>query len=176
MPICALSDLFSSQNHPRTVEPFAEFRVGKEYEREPLFTVARQPKEGLIPLFKLYMSLAVEDPSEMTFVEEVFGDFGYWMILCDSPRFKPLIEEWRYIASVKRKQKAFKAVMQEVTSEKPSRFAAAKYLIEEPWKGGPTATERKKARKQSQQSTEEAFQQSLVQEDLNRLKEEGLLN
>lgn len=176
MPICSLSDLYTDHNVPRTIEPFLELRIAREYERPALFTVGRQPKAGFIPLFQIYLSLTVDDPSEMTFVEEVFGDYAYWMTLCESNKFKPIIEEWRLISSVKRKQKAFEAIVKELKSDKPSRFAAAKYLIEEPWKGGLTAAQRKKNRKQTQETTEEAFKQSLVEEDITRLREEGMLN
>lgn len=176
MAICSLTDIYNDQNVARTVEPFIEFRIHRPYEREAMFTVSRIPKEGFIPLFKIYMSLAVDDPSEMKFVEEVFGDFAYWMILCESTKFKPYIQEWRYIASVKRKQKAFEAIVKELNSDKPSRFAAAKYLIEESWRGGATSAERRKARKYSQETSEEAFKQAQVEEDIKRLQEQGLIN
>lgn len=176
MPICAPSDIWSGQNSPKTVEPFHEFRLAKEYSQPPMFSVSRRPKDGLIPLFSVYMSLTQDDPSETTFVEDVFGDWYYWAALSQSAQFKPILEEWRHFAAIKRKQKAFKTIVEEMKSDRPSRFAAAKYLIEEPWKGGLTASERKKIRKQTQETTEEAFKQSLVAEDIQRLKEEGLIN
>lgn len=173
--ICSPEDIYTTNNNFKTVEPFVELRIAREYAKEPTFTLARQPKAGYIPLFQLYMNLAVDDPSEMTFVEHVFGDYAYWMALCDSSGFKPYIEEWRHIATVKRKQKAFLAISQELKTDKPTRFSAAKYLIEEPWKGGPTAADRRKAKAKTQQTTEEAFRDSQVQEDIQRLREQGIL-
>lgn len=176
MPICTLEQLFTSQNVPRTKDIFYEHRyAGKSEGANAIFTVANVPAEGYIPLKKLYMTFCVDDPSEVTFCDEVFGDFYYWSCLQEASLFKPILEAWRYEASVRRKQMAFKQIINEVKEGK-SAFQAAKYLVEEPWKGGPTAADRKKAKAKSQESAEEAFQNSQIQEDVKRLKEQGIIN
>ncbi|MCA9368199.1 hypothetical protein KC887_08155, partial [Candidatus Kaiserbacteria bacterium] len=75
-------------------------------------------------------------------------------------------------ADVKRKSKAFQAIIKEVTNDGKNSYAAAKYLIEEPWKQKRT----KAAKEESRATTEEALISSEVSEDLDRLREAGLLN
>lgn len=175
MPICTKEQLYGSNNVPRTKDIFYEHRfTGKSEGANAIFTVANVPAEGYIPLKKLYMSFCVEDPSEITFCDEVFGDFHYWSCLQEASLFKPILETWRYEASVRRKQLAFKEVIKELKEGKAS-FQAAKYLVEEPWKGGPTAADRKKAKAKSQESAEEAFQNSQIQDDVKRLRDSGII-
>jgi len=176
MPICSMDQLYNDRNCPRTKGLFYELSFqSKDEDTTPIFSIRNVPKEGYIPLKKLYLSLSVDDPSEVTFVDEVFGDWPYWLALVDSVMFKPVIEEWRREAEVRRKQKAFQAVIKEMKEGKGS-FQAAKYLIEEPWKGGPTAADRKKARSKARETAEEAFHSAAIQSDIERLKEQGILN
>ncbi len=168
MSIFQYKDLYNDSNVPITRNIFCEWKS------DALLTVDRNGKDGKVCLYKLYMLHAVDDPSEVTFVEEVFGDMYFWQKLSESPWFGPILEEWRHFAAVKRKQVAFKAIIDEVKTKGRSSFTAAKYLIEEPWKFGP-ATERKKTRKRISDSAEEAFKDSTVQADLARLREEGMI-
>jgi len=115
-----------------------------------------------------YVNLTVDDPSEATFAEEVFGDIRYWFKLRDAKFMSSYLPEWREEADIKRKQKAFKAVFKEVEENGRSAFTAAKYLIEEPWKG--KTLEVKKA---TRRTTGKAV--SVFDEDLERLREDGVL-
>jgi len=121
------------------------------------------------------MGHSVDDPSEVTFAEEVFGDLFFWQSLTEASFFKKHIEEWRLLASTVRKKEAFKAIINEVKTNGKSSFTAAKYLIEEPWKTG-NAMERKRNKKLIADSAEAAFSDSTIQSDLKRLKEEGIIN
>ena len=170
MSIFTYKDLYNSRNNMLLREIFSEYNP-----ETGLLTYDKNGKEGKVCLFKLYMAHSVDDPSEVTFAEEVFGDLYFWQCLTESTWFQRHIQEWRYLASVKRKQLAFKAVINEVKTNGKSSFTAAKYLIEEPWKTG-NAMERKRNKKLVSESAEEAFSDSTIQSDLKRLKEEGVIN
>ncbi len=168
MSVFTTKDLYNSRNNMLLREIFSEFNPSA------MLTYSKIGKDGKINLFNLYMAHSVDDPSEVTFAEEVFGDLYFWQCLSEAAWFKPHVEEWRHLAAIKRKQAAFKSILKEVKTNGRSAFSAAKYLIEEPWKFG-SAVERKKVRKQISDSAEAALSDSTVQSDLNRLKAEGLI-
>jgi hypothetical protein len=134
---------------------------------KPIMTVSRVNEE-LPNLYELYFQYAVDDPTEVTFAEAIFGSVSFWLNFQKSAKLKPYIEEMRFIADAKRKEKAFRAVMKEVEKGGASGFQAAKFLITEPWKGKTAAAKVKK-----KESTEKAF--TSVKSDAQRLKESGLL-
>ena len=159
------------------------FKYKELFHTEPPYngplTLRKENHDGKISLYKLYLSFAVEDPTEIVFSEEVFGEHAWWLRACETFLLKPHLEEWRMIAAEKRKQIAFKAIMDEVkTSAKAgkSAFAAAKYLIEEPWKNGKSVADKKRIKKQIMETADAAFQSKEIQSDYNRLKEQGILN
>jgi hypothetical protein len=78
-------------------------------------------------------------------------------------------------ATEKRKSVAFTAIIKEVRESGKSAFTAAKYLIEEPWLVGATATEKKEIAKNRRLSAEKAYSSTAFQEDMTRLREEGIL-
>lgn len=166
MPLVPEEILFNEMGTQRTRALFKETCVDGD---TPFFTIGHREREGLVNLRKLFIELTEDDPTEMTFAEEVFGDFKYWTKITQSNLLTSHIEEWRIIADTKRKQKAFKAIIKEAKSGK-SAFSAAKYLIEEPW------TDRKQAqvRERIKKTTSAAAKN--VQEDIDRLREEGFLN
>ena len=124
----------------------------------------------LICLRDLYVPLVAEDPSEVTFAEYVFGDLRYWMKLKSAVFMPKYLEEWGQLADVKRKQKAFAAIVKEIEEGGRSSFTAAKYLIEEPWKDKRNL----EVKERNKKSTSDAV--SYFKEDIERLSEEGLLN
>lgn len=124
--------------------------------------------DGLPSLRHLYVTLTTDDPSEYTFAEEVFGDVRYWFKLREAKFMPELLKEWREEADMKRKQKAFKAIVEEVETNGKSAFSAAKFLIDEPWKG-----RTKVAQETRKKTTQKAV--SVFDQDIERLKEEGLL-
>jgi hypothetical protein len=169
MSIFTAKDLYNRQNNMLLRDIFME------HNPEAMLTLDKNGREGKICLFKIYMAHCVDDPSEVTFAEEVFGDLYFWQCLCESVWFQKHITEWRFLAATVRKQQAFKAIINEVKTNGRSSFSAAKYLIEEPWKLG-SAAERKKIKKQISDSAEAALGDSTIQSDIKRLRDEGLIN
>jgi hypothetical protein len=158
--------LWTPKGKAKTQSLFKEFA---QYNQEPVFTLNGNASGDLINFKDLFVSLVTNDPSESVVGEVVFGDMRYWMKLREWPPIQPYLEEWRAICDVKRKQKAFEAIIAEVETRGKSAFSAAKYLIEEPWKGRTKATKEKVNR-----TTKEA--RSVFEEDVERLSEQGLLN
>lgn len=157
--------IWTSNNIPRTNSLFKETcRPGDV----PIMSLTGGD-ESLPCLRTLYVNLTVDDPSEATFAETVFGDIRYWFKLREAKFMPAFLNEWREEADIKRKRKAFKAIIKEVEENGRSAFTAAKYLVEEPWKGN---TQKAKATKKA--TTKKAL--TAFDEDLERLTEEGLLN
>lgn len=171
MPICTQDQIYSSMGHAKTRNLILEFSSSAEVRAKTIFSVSDNPHPEKIPLKTLYMSLVVDDPTEVAFAEEVFGSVSFWENLCNLTLFKPYLERWRKEADLRRKKKAFQAIIETATSKEVSatRLSAAKYLIDEPWKTGD-----RKARKESKQTTQEAFE--TYKSDVERLKEEGIIN
>ena len=107
--------------------------------------------------------------------KEAVAALFFWQNLTESVFFRKHAEEWRFLAATKRKQLAFKAIVEEVKNNGKSSFTAAKYLIEEPWKTG-NAMERKRNKKMVSDSADIAFNESTIQSDIKRLREDGVLN
>lgn len=135
----------------------------EEGSNSAVFTLSREHKDGYVSLYKLFIQFVVDDPTETTFAEEVFGDISYWFTVRESVTLKNHLEEWREICDVLRKKKAFSAILEEVKTKGRNSFQASKYLIEEPWKKG--SPNRRKVR----QTTEQAFEQSTLKEDFERI-------
>jgi basic membrane lipoprotein Med (substrate-binding protein (PBP1-ABC) superfamily) len=121
-------------------------------------------------LRELYVAHVVDDPSEVGFAEAVFNDVRYWMRLRKASFMEKPLKEWEEIVEAKRKQKAFKAVMNEVENEGRSCFSAAKYLIEESWKSDKNTKVGKKRITETKKTALDPFK-----DDLERLEERGLL-
>lgn len=156
--------LWASNGSARTNSLFFESaRPGDE----PLMALQSKTKSG-ITLRELFVPLVTEDPTETLFAETVFGDVRYWLRLREAPFMKNYLEEWTKEADIKRKSKAFETILSEIKTSGRNAYNAAKYLIEEPWKGTTKA-----ARKSRKETTEAAL--SPFKEDIDRLKEDGLL-
>lgn len=166
IPSFKKEQLWTWQGKPRTSGLFVETcRHGDE----PIASL-RGNVEGYPCIRDVYVNLTAMDPSEQTFVDAVFdGEMRWWLIVRNSAFFKQFIEEWELLADIKRKQMAFQAVVEEVKNSGRSAFSAAKYLIEEPWKPKDTKTEAKR-----RATTKEAYR--AVNDDVKRLREEGLIN
>ena len=167
MPILTRDQLYTEQNVPYPRNIFSEWN------HKAVFCMSRQTKtEGKIPLADLYVSLTLDDPSEATFVDEVFGDYYFWKVLSNASFFREELELWKEEVEIKRKRKAFKTIIKSAEEN----WTAAEYVLEEPWKGGPSAAENKSQKAKILATTEEFFQEKQVQEDIERLKEQGILN
>jgi hypothetical protein len=120
--------IYSQNNIPRILCLISELC---KYDDEPIFTL-RDQKEGMESLQTLFINLTVNDPTEVTFAETVFGDVFYWVTVREIKALKDTLDKWREVASIKRKAIAYKAILDEVTSGGKSAFSAARYLIDEP--------------------------------------------
>lgn len=166
LPLCR-SYLYSDNNIPITsglIIDLCTQRMDKA-----IFTVSRFHEGKYIYLPDLYVQYCVDDPSEYDFAMAVFGELEAWERIKKLKFFKKAYDQMVHHADVKRKSKAFKAVISEVDSGGRSAFTASKFLIDEPWK--PKRT--KEANTKSKKSTQEAASQH--NDDLDRLREEGLI-
>lgn len=133
--------------------------------------------KDLPSLRDMYLELCLDDPTETVFAEYVFGDLEFWYEIKSSSWFQPYYEEYQKTVTLKRKSQAFRFLAQEVREQGKGALQAAKYLIEEPWKTKTgTAKDKRKARQETQESAQQAFEESGVAEDIERLKEQGLIN
>lgn len=130
--------------------------------------------ETYLSFSKLFIPLAVEDPTHATFAEAVFGSWDVFTKIYNAPQLQQYFEKWEREAQVKRKAMAFQALVQEVREQGKGSLQAAKYIIEEPWIKD--KTDGRGARKRSRQTTQEAYEQTGLQDDIERLRDEGLIN
>lgn len=136
-----------------------------------VFTLSAYQKEKYIFLQDLYVQYCVNDPTEYDFAMAVFGEVEAWDRVKRIPKFRnEYYDTWVYLAEKKRKRDAFKVIYDEATGDSRSKYSAAKFLIEEPWKDKRNA----KTRAQAKKSTEAAAKPFV--DDAKRLKEQGLLN
>lgn len=156
--------LWTQNNQARTNSLFLETALRDDV---PVMTLEREDSD--LPCLKsLFIPLVTRDPTEVTFAETVFNDLSYWNKLTEAKFFQKYLEEWRRIASVRRKKLAFEAIIREIEEDGRSSFTAAKYLIEEPW-----LPKDKTTRKKVKDTTSEAF--SAFSDDIARLKEQNLI-
>lgn len=156
MALITDEDRLNSNNTRRTKSLFKEFAISPAYVK---FTVADNPVSDMIPLKSIYLGMCVEDPTEHDFATYVFGEYKHWTEITECGWMKPIIEDWRDEADVIRKKRAFKTLV----SNSSNNNAAARYLIEEPWKVGT------KAKKNSKATTDKAAQS--IAGDVKRLKD-----
>jgi hypothetical protein len=142
----------------------ALFKETCKSEETPVAYLGRQPDDRYLSMRETFIEYCIDDPTEATFAEVVFGDVYFWEWLKTATWMEPYLEEWRTITDIKRKQAAFKTIFDEAM-EGRSRYTAAKYLIEEPWKDKRDP----KVKEKNKRTTEEAF--SFYKDDVARLKD-----
>ena len=170
MPLLSHDQMYNTSSVPKFSQLIVELchsRAERDASKA-IFTV-RNEKEGFISLKKLFVEHTASDPSEVSFAEALFGDVGYWLRVRETKELAQYLNSWREEAEVIRKSKAFKAMVQEVEKNGKSSFSAAKYLIEEPWKGRTKATKEAKTK-----TSNKAF--DFVKQDLEGLKDKGYFN
>lgn len=154
--------LLGSGGHMKTRSLFFETCLPTD---EPFLSLKPQKDNAAPSLRDIFITLVVDDPSEATFAETVFGDIRFWENLCNCRWMEPHLKEWRRIADAKRKSKAFKSIIKEIEEGGRSSFTAAKYLIEEPWKD----KRKSEVKKEVQETADMGY--SMVREDFNRIKD-----
>lgn len=162
MSLFTFEQLHSTLNHRKTKALFLE-TCGPDH--EPIMTLGRKEKKGLVCLRDLFVEHVARDPSEFEFGEYVFGDYAFWHNLSQATWMRPYLEEWRMVADVKRKSLAFNTLVNEAENDGRNAYGAAKFLIEEPWKKDKT----KKAQETKRKTTETAADE--YKEDAIRLKD-----
>lgn len=168
MPLLDSSVLLNASGVCRTVSLFYETHQPGSV---PVFTFNPNPPAGAAGLIKfrdIYLLHCVDDPTENSMAEAVFGDYKYWVKISETPLIQPYVEELRNVATIKRKEIAFKAIVDEAKNGR-SKFTAAKYLIEEPWLPKDWRT-KKNNRDTSRQAAH------AISSDVDRLKAEGYFN
>ena len=179
MPLFEQSQLRSVNNIIRTKSLFLE--TSYDDGSEAIMTLKESDwttKEGkrLLSLRRLFVEYTLDDPSEYEFAMEVFGSWEVWLKVRSAN--KPTIaavEKAREEADIKRKSLAFRTVIHSV-KEGNATFQAQKWLVDEPWKTKPTTKDGRKDRAEQAVRAEEAFVKEGFDSDLERLKEEGLIN
>ena len=173
MAMLTRDQIYTPQNKPKTTS--LVFELSQQADIEAVFTL-RDEKEGFISLQKLFIEMTVEDPSEHTFAEQVFGDFPYWLHFRENKVLKKYLVEWRATAEAKRKSLAFNHIINEVKTQGKNSFQAARYLIDEPWKNKRDPSVKAQSSKTTNEAHEEAlFQNEGFSADLKRLRTEGLI-
>jgi len=128
----------------------------------------------MIPISRIFVDLVVDDPTEYEFSQAVFGDWAVWATIRECTVLKPHLDQWRTEADVKRKSLAFSGIVNEVKTGGRSAFTASKFLID--FLGiDVDKKDARKARQQAQTNAEEAFEVSGLNDDIERLRNEGKL-
>ena len=91
-----------------------------------IMTLKPEDFKGYKSLYKLFMSLTEDDPTEYTFALTVFGSWRTWQKLQTQPKFAVHLKEWREEVQLRIKSKAIVAIAKEA----PQNYQAAKYLLE----------------------------------------------
>lgn len=129
----------------------------------------------LMSLSKKFIELTVDDPTEVLFADTVFGSWNVWERISTShKKIVAAVAQWRKEAIIRRKSIAFQTLVNEVRTQGKQSLTSAKYLIEEPWIKG-VGKDGRKHRKESAETAQEAFEREGLSEDLERLKEGGLI-
>lgn len=168
MPFFTRDQLYSTNNRKQLRLWFIEYQ-----DRSPVTAVLNYSYEdgykGTKCLKDIYMQFCVEDPTETNFAEHMFGDVSFWLDVRDEPWVKEFLPLYRKEADTRRKAMAFKAIIKEVKTGSRSAFTAAKFLIDEPWLQGATATEKKEIARRKRETSAEASEASRAVEDFKRL-------
>jgi hypothetical protein len=125
----------------------------------------------LLSLPKVYLEYCVNDPTEYTFAQALFGSWSVWAQLQKTKNLQNILSALREEVTVARKAIAFGTLADQASSN----VTAAKYLIEEPWVSG-NGTDGRKNRQKVRETADQAFHKSGIEEDVKRLKDSGLIN
>jgi hypothetical protein len=162
----------------RTRSLFYELSYTSEF---AVFTIKDRPTSSpitgpLIEFRKIFVEYHIQDPTEVSFADHMFGSWQAWSkIRSSDKRIVALLDECRQEADVRRKAIAFTTVLETATSDKASAFTAAKYLIEGSWDTTKAGKDGRSKRQRDRDTANEAFNRSGIEDDLQRLKDNGLI-
>lgn len=159
-------DIWAANGHPKTSSLFKE---SCRWDDKPIMSL--NGGDPTLPCLRdFFVPLVANDPTEVEFAEAVFNDLRYWLKLKEAKFMQPYLEEWRELADIKRKQMAFKALLDEVKTNGRSAATCARYIIEEPWK----TSKSKKTEATKKRTTQKAVEP--FSDDISRLQEQGYFN
>jgi hypothetical protein len=130
-----------------------------------IFTNALEDRDEYVSLYKLYMAYTLDDPSEYTFAEIVFGDWITWEQISNAPTIRNWVNEWRSSNAVRQKSIAIKAMIEKVKAGEKDSFLAAKVLLAKGWQDQPKS---KSAKEKDEEETKIAMA-NLYEDDATRL-------
>ena len=162
----------------RTRSLFYEFSYASDC---AVFTVKDRPVTSpltgpLIEFRKLFVEYYIQDPTEVSFADHVFDSWKAWSkIRSSDKRIVALLEDCRLEGDIRRKAMAFTTVLETATSDKASAFSAAKYLIEGGWDTTKSGKDGRSKRQRDRDTANEAFHRTGMEDDLQRLKDSGLI-
>lgn len=176
MPMYTESQLRNASNKRLIRGLFLECVTTDRYDKV-LFNLTRQHKpNGPVPtksLFQLYMDYAIDDPTEVTFAQEVFGDWEHWQMIRKAYPVKIHIEKWEEEAEIKRKSRLV-TQLNDITKNDPrNAFQAAKFLLKEGsvLRHSNTGKDLRKVRAQDKAQISSILEDKEYQEDVARLQE-----
>jgi hypothetical protein len=172
MPLFKKEQLYNVMGVRKTRQLFREFTPNQD---EAIFTIKRYDDYGCYSLCRLYLEFAVDDPTEVSFSEYLFGDHDFWMHLRGTYVLKDLIPKWEAEAEELRISKQIKNVLESTLNEK-SRLQAAKFLLEHGHKFRPGKTDGRKAKAENRERVADVINSEAFAADIERLSEFGKLN
>lgn len=125
----------------------------KKDERYAFFTYSDTPRRGLVPFKALYLEYAVDDPTEYTFAQEVFGSWDHWLKIQKNKNVLAFIERCREERDIAIESRAIKQIMDEAESGKNS-FQAAKFLATKGYTQFTDKTKKRTAKKHTESQAE----------------------
>jgi hypothetical protein len=164
-------------SHKRYIRAlFLECVTADRYDKV-LFNLTRQHKpNGPVPtysLYRLYMNYAVKDPTEVTFAQEVFGDWEHWQLIRNAHPVKEYIGKWEEEAEIKRKSHLVSHLNDIVKNDPKNSFQAAKFLLKEAGqlRQGNAGKDLRKVRAQDKAQINSILDDKAYEEDLVRLQD-----
>ena len=147
---------------------------GNYAEDAPLSVTGHQ---GRIDLRELWMTYCVTDPTEYSLAMALFGEWDAYDRFVTNKRNAPHIEKLRTEATVARKSAAFTRLVSDASNpDSKTGVTSAKYLIEEAWMKPRNSGDGRKHRAQMRETAQQAYERTGIADDLQRLKDEGLIN
>lgn len=127
-----------------------------------------------VSLYRLYMETA--DPTEWEFVQQHYGSWEHWELLCSRGWFKETIKRWRKELELKLKAQALRRIQSLVLHpDAKLSFQVNKYLVQhgytvegQPKRGRPSKEEIKRA------AAEQADLEKDILSDLERINSNGI--
>lgn len=112
--------------------------------------------DGLKSFPKIYLHYCIDDPTEYTFANKVFGDWEHWQMVAELPGLKDVVKALREERDIAIKSKGFKYIATEVAAKGKNAYAGAKWLAEKGWEVKPQESLRKTAKAAQKEAEEEA--------------------